>query len=197
MSAYYYDEALVKKFQGWTTNTNVHIYGPDDTKRLFEVIADTSGDKPIELPIVCLRRRGGYQIINTNKKPMTFDGFTKDATVERSIQVNAIPISIPYQIDVYARHFKEADAYLRNLIFNIINFPTLSIVIPYNDANIEHYGNIRIASEVEDNSDIPERIISGQFTRMSLFIDLDDAYLWDARVRTNWSIGIDEVEYEK
>ena len=50
---------------------------------------------------------------------------------------------------------------MRNFVFNIINFPTLDITIPYNNLNYTHTSNIRLTGSVEDNSDIPERLIPG------------------------------------
>ena len=188
MSTKLYDDQLVAKLKNWSQKTKIQIFGPDETRRLFEVIADETEDKPIQLPIICLRRPGGYEILNMNKKPLTYDGLTKDATVDKSLQLNAIPINIPYQLDVYTRYFEEADSYMRDIVFNIINHPTFEISIPYNNANIVHNANIRIASNVEDNSGIPERLIPGQFTRLTVNISLDDAYLWDARVRNNYFI---------
>jgi len=47
MSARFYDYALIKKLQYWTANTNVKIYNPADTRKLFEVIADETNDKPV------------------------------------------------------------------------------------------------------------------------------------------------------
>ena len=185
MSAYFYDEALLKKLQYWTQGTNITITGVNDTRRLFEVIADTKGDKPIELPLVTLSRNAGYTILNKQRRPITSDGVVGGKTQKRSIQLNAIPIEIQYQIDIYTRYLKECDEYARNFIFNIINFPRLEVEIPYENANLRHYGNIRLLSEVEDNSDIAERFIAGQFTRMSIGINIDDAYLFDVRVRNN------------
>ena len=34
---------------------------------------------------------------------------------------------------------------------------------------------------IDDNSDVPERFTIGNFTRLSLIITVDDAYLWDTR----------------
>ena len=48
MSTYFYDDAIVKKLQLWTRNTEVTITGPDETRRLFEVIADKTNDSPIK-----------------------------------------------------------------------------------------------------------------------------------------------------
>lgn len=195
MGVYLYDEALLAKIKNWTESTNVHVYGPNESRRLIEVMADENGDKPIQLPIISISRVGGYDIINSNKKPMTYDGLMYDATIEKSIMLNAIPINVSYQIDVWTRYFKEADAYMRNLIFNIINFPMLKIIIPYNKDSraIEHNASIRIITDVVDNSD-DNRLSIGEFTRLSIGISIDDAYLWDTRVRDNVSITFEVDE---
>ena len=200
MSVYLYDEALVQKLKGWTENTQVNVYSPDDTRRLFEVIADNTNDKPIQLPIICLRRKPGINVLHTGKKPLSFDGMRLDATTERALKLNAIPIKVEYQLDIYARYFKEADEFLRNITFNIINYPKLEVVIPYNGFDIKHSGFIHMSENIEDNSNIPERLISGQFTRFTFNISIDDAYLWDARVRNNYritdAIVVDECHTE-
>lgn len=193
MSVGLYDEALLKKLQNWTRDTNVSIVGPQETRRLFQKIADETNDSPIKLPLISIKRPGGFTVLQTGKRPMSFDGMTLDATHEIAKQLNAIPIGISYQIDVYARYFEEADQYARNIVFNIINYPKLQVSIPYNNENYIHDSNIRMNPEVEDNSDIPERLISGQFTRYTIKIDIDDAYLWDVRYRDVYSI---EVSYE-
>lgn len=190
MSVKLYDDAFISKLQNWTKDTAVSITGPNESRRLFEVIADNSNDKPIKLPLIALRRVGGFSILNTGKRPLSFDGATLDANYEKASQLNGIPISIPYQLDVYTRYQNEADEYIRNLVFNIINYPKLDIVIPYNNENYTHHSNIRLAGEVEDNSDIPERLISGQFVRYSMRIDIDDAYLFDVRYRDVYSVEL-------
>lgn len=188
MSVYLYDEAFVTKLQSWTKDTQIQVYGPDDTRRLFEVMAQSSNDSPIKLPIICLRRKSGLNVIQTGKRPLSFDGIKIAGTQENAAKLNAIPIDISYQLDIYTRYFKEADEFLRNIIFNIINYPKLTITIPYNDFDIEHNGFIRMSSDVEDNSNIPERLISGQFTRLTFNITIDDAYLWNVKTKQNLSI---------
>ena len=201
MALTFYDEALVNKIKNWVTNTNIHITSPDETTRLFQLQLDKNNDKEIEVPLIAIRRGGNFNLLSTNKKPLTFDGLTLEAStsefdnkiISKSIQLNAIPINIPYQIDIYTRYFREADEYLRNFIFNIINFPKLTITIPYNNSNIVIDANIRINPEVSDNSDVPERLIAGQFTRFSLSIYIDDAYMFDVRVRDNYSLETNVV----
>lgn len=183
MSIKLYDDAFIQKLKSWTQSTNVTIVGPSETKRLFEVLADTSNDKPIKLPLISLKRGGGFSILHATKHPMSHSGARLDANNDKSKILNMVPISIPYQLDVYTRYLEEADEYIRNLVFNIINYPKLDIVIPYYEENRTHVSNIRITGDVEDNSDIPERLISGQFTRYSIKIEIDDAYLFDIKYK--------------
>lgn len=140
------------------------------------------------------KKEPGYEIQIPNRQVLSYDGLTPEATIEKSIQINAIPITLQYQLDIYTRYLKEADEYARNLIFNIVNFPQLTIKLPYMDNYFNHDSSISITSEVDDNSDVPERLISGQFTRFSLNIVINDAYLWDIRTRDNYHIVDDYIE---
>lgn len=188
MAVRFYDEALLKKFQKWTADTQVQLTGINETRRLFEVVADKTNDKPIQLPLIALSRNGGYTIQEKYKQPRSYNGSALVVTTDTGAKLNAIPIGISYQIDIYARHLAEADEYARNIVFNIINYPKLNIEIPYEDSGLTHDANIRLITDVEDNSDIPERLISGQFTRFTIGIDIDDAYLFDVRIKDNLSI---------
>lgn len=193
MSVKLYDDALLEKFKEWTKRIKgMHIYGPNDTAQLFEITADETGDKPIKLPLIALTRPGGYTLLNPNKNVRTYDGAMTDSDGETSLTLNSIPIQINYQIDIYTRKMEEADVYARELIFNIINHPSLKILIPYNGLNREHVATIRISPNIEDNSSVPEMHFKyGQFTRFTLSIDIDDAYLWSVRKRDN--IFIDDA----
>jgi hypothetical protein len=188
MGVKFYDEALLKKFQKWTAGTHINLTKVNESKRLFEVLADKTNDKPIELPLLSLSRNGGYTVQSKYKQPRSYMGHTLARTTAAGAKLNAIPIGINYQIDIYTRYLDEADEYARNIVFNIINYPKLEIEIPYEDLGFTHISNIRLTTEVEDNSDIPERLISGQFTRLTIGIDIDDAYLFDVRIRDNLSI---------
>lgn len=187
MSIKMYDDAVLAKFKEWTKKVkNLHIYGPGNTVQLFETIADETNDTPIKLPIISITRPGGYTILNPHKNVRTYDAITLDADKEKSLILNFIPIQIDYQLDIYTRKFEEADAYARELIFNMINHPVLQIQIPYLGVNRPHNGVIRLAQNVEDNSNVPEMHMKyGQFTRFTLNFNIDDAYLWSVRERDN------------
>ena len=190
MSTKLYDDALVQKIRNWTQNTSITVVSPEETRRLFEVIADKTNDKPIQLPLIAITRNRSYNILDfgISKQPMSFDGLTLNATHRQASQLNSIPIHIGYQIDVYTRYYEEADEYTRNLVFNIINFPKLTVNIPYYNENYKHDANISINADIQDNSDIPERLIAGQFTRITINLDINDARLWDVRYRNVYSI---------
>lgn len=79
MALYYYDKALVDKLKYWTGDSNITITSPDETKRLFQYKSDISNDKPIQLPLITLRRGRDINILDTNKQPLSFDGLTLNA----------------------------------------------------------------------------------------------------------------------
>ena len=107
-----------------------------------------------------------------------------------SVSLNVIPIEINYNIDVYTRYQKENDLYIRNLIFNIINYPTFQIIVKYNGINVEHVGNIRISdNNIRADQRFSLKLFSDQICRQTISINIDDAYLWDTRLRQNVSIA--------
>lgn len=188
MAIRYYDDALVKKIKSWVKDPNMRVLSPVDSTRLFQLKSDLENDKPLTLPFIAISRDSSIEIVNTNKQALTYDGAHLEVDEEKSKQLNAIPIKISYQLDVYTKYFEEADEYIRNFVFNLINYPKLSIEIPYNNSNILHNSNIQLESTIADNSDIPERLIAGQFTRMSLKFNIDDAYLFSVPFMKNWKI---------
>lgn len=188
MAVRFYDDALLAKFQRWTKDTGILLTGINDTKTMFSVTADRKNDNPIQLPLITLSRPGGYDILMKYKQPLSHSSLTIAQNSNYGAKLNAIPIDIHYQIDIYCRHLAEADEYARNIVFNIINYPVLEIEIPYEDIKFSHKGNIRLITSVEDNSDIPERLIPGQFTRLTIGVSIDDAYLFDVRIKDNISI---------
>ena len=194
MSLKLYDDALLNKFQKWTQGTQTTLTGVNQTSRLFSKVIDEKKDKELTLPLIALSRPGGFQIEDKYKQPKSYNGLTFAQNTQQGAKVNIIRISIPYQIDVYTRYQEEADEYIRNIVFNIINYPKVQVQLPYEQLESVHDSNIRLASEVEDNSDIPERLAPGQFTRYTLQINIDDAYLFDVRLKDNLSIS--EITFE-
>lgn len=188
MSIRLYDDAIYKKIQRWVKDPNMKILSPSESTRLFQLRADQTNDKPIVLPMIAISR-GSNINVNATKRAMTEDGQHIYATEDRSLVLNAIPMELSYQLDIYCKYFEEADEYLRNFLFNLINYPKIEIEIPYNNAKIIHNSTIKVESPVTDTSDIPERLISGQFTRLSINLNIDDAYMFSVPWLDNWSIS--------
>ena len=188
MAIRFYDNSVVEKIKSWVKDPNMQILKPSESSRLFQLQADENLDKPLTLPLIAISRDNDIEIISTAKKPLNYDGGHLEATHEKSELLNAIPISLSYQLDIYCKYFEEADEYVRNFVFNIINYPNIHIEIPYNNANVVHDSTMIVESTVSDNSDIPERLISGQFTRMTIRFTIDDAYLFSIPFMKNWKI---------
>lgn len=205
MAMRYYDEALANKIRKWVRDDSIKITSPDETRRLFEYQADINNDKPIALPLVAIRRRRDVEIKNTNKNTLSFSGKRlkgahkedENGLVYCNVStLNAIPIDLGYQIDIYTRYAEEADEYLRNFTFNLINHPEMEIDIPYNDAHYIHQCTLDMESPITDNSDIPERLVPGQFTRWTISLRVSNAYLFSVPIKKPYHVEGGEVKVE-
>ena len=197
MGVRFYDEALTEKIKSWVKDPNMKVLKPSESSRLFQLKAEENNDGPLTLPMIAISRDNDFEIVSTAKKALTYDGIHVAASPETSQVLNGIQIRLTYQLDVYCKYFAEADEYVRNFIFNIINYPTVHIEIPYNNSNIVHDSTLILESAITDNSDIPERLISGQFTRMSIRMSIDDAYLFSVPFMENWNIEYsDDIEIQ-
>lgn len=217
MSVSYYDNALTDKIQGWIKSNTLKVMGPDQSLRLFQTLADVNRDKAITLPCISLSRAPNVEISSDHKKPMSFDGLMiahpefppecdtdakkqawldalRDKQKAKSLQVNAIPMVLNYQLDIYTKTLKDADEYVRNFVFNFINHPKLTITLPYNGVNYTHDCNVKIVSPVQDNSDIPSRLFPGQFYRWTISLIIDDAYLFSIPVES--LVDIKDIDVE-
>lgn len=188
MSVRFYDEAISNKIQKWIKDPHLHVLKPNEVSRLWEVRADEKNDEPLTLPLIAISRDPNISLKVSTKRNLSFDGLKLDGTKLRTLQLNAIPITINYQIDIYTQRYEEGDEYLRNFIFNIINHPKMKICIPYNDTNIEHVCTLLLDSNVTDNSDIAEKVFADQFTRWSLRVSIESAYLFSVPVQENATI---------
>lgn len=219
MGTYIYDEALLEKFSKWIPNESKvtmfdKILSSNETSRMFEIMSDKEGEPHLELPLICITRDRNFNFINNaqTKRPLSYDGHTINQ-FENSAQIlNAIPISLEYIVNIYARQAKQADILTRNLIFNVINYPNFDVTVPevriYKGEDEEgnpiyepyiHTARMELAGQnVQDNSNEQARFIEGNYTKMSFLISVNDAYLWDMRQHANAEIEIridDNIEF--
>lgn len=189
MALRYYDDAIIYKLKKWIPDdSNLRILRPDETKRLFEVIADDKNDQRFKLPFIALSRQTDIELLSNIKQSKSFDGLKIFGDTTQTAQMDVIPVKMQYQLDIYTKKYDEGDEYLRNFLFKLINNPTIFIEIPYNGAEIHHIANIRVLEQISDNSSIQERLFSGQFTRWTIQFELQDAFLFSIPYKKNWKI---------
>ena len=205
MAIRYYDDAIVQKLQAWLPEaSDLRILKPDESKRLFELTANDNNDNPLQLPFIALSRNSDIELLLNIKAPRSYDGLRIIGDRNNMALLNVIPIKLEYKLDIYAKRSDEADEYLRNFLFKLINNPVIKIEIPYNSESIqtyadklvppvkpeiEHIANIRVLSTVSDTSGVSERIFSGQFNRWTIGLEIQDAFLFSIPYRRNWKIN--------
>ena len=192
MSVTLYDRALLRKIQYWVKDPNITILGVDQSTDLFKYRLDMNNDKPLSLPIISLSRDSRIAINSTTKRPLSYDGLKIESANMKTNQLNAIQISIRYQLDVYTRYDEEAQEYMRNFIFNFINYPKVDLEIPYNDSKLIMNAYISIDNEYNDNSNVPEKLVRDQFSRQTLSFTLTGS-LYDYRAYDNWKIDCSQL----
>ena len=208
MGVRFYDEAITAKISNWVKDPHMRILKPDESTRLFELQAHEKSDKPLTLPLIAISRDKTIEIIETAKQTKTYDGYgkalnaaLKETSLDNNLKpstfkLNAIPIRIGYQIDIYTKGMEEADEYLRNFIFNFINYPKLVITLPYNGLNLPQESNITLDSAVNDNSDIKEHLFADEFVRFTIKLSIEDAYLFSIPSKEPYRIEYVDLEYK-
>lgn len=179
MSTYIYDEALVEDLRTLTKDTRIHIVPPDNLFRLVGRIVEDE----IKMPLISLARTG-WQLTDSRPHTVKFDGALAGYNDESNKlkRVQALPINISYQLDVWTKTRLENDNILRELIFYYSTNPTLSVKIGYG-LDIDHNFNVFIDNDIEDNSDIVEHKNRGEYFRQTISLYTDDAYLWKSSSR--------------
>ena len=189
MAISYYDEAVTQKIKGWLADSSkLRVLSPDESTRLIQLAAEDSEDKPLTLPLIAISRNKDLEIESTIKQNKSFDGLIidRDSTGKASVHLNVIPVKTTYQLDIYTKKRIEADEYVRQYLFKLINNPQIIIEIPYNNYLIKHTANLRVLSTVSDTSDISTRIFAGQFYKWTIQLELQDGFLFSIPQKNNW-----------
>lgn len=197
MACRYYDDILTAKIKKWIPeNSNLRVLKPEETKRLFELTADDNNDQAFKLPFISLSRNNDIELLENIKSVKSFDGLKLLQNSDQTLTMNVISIKLGYQLDIYTKRYDEGDEYVRSFLFKLINNPLLKIEIPYNDTKILHTANIRVLNTVSDTSAISERLFSGQFTRWTIQLEIQDAFLFSIPYRKNWKFILDDTEID-
>lgn len=180
MSTYIYDDAIIDDLRRLTGDERISI---QPVNNVFRTVARMNNDD-IVMPLISLTRTGWSLISGRKNHMMKFDGTWAEYNPreDRYARLQAMPIRISYQLDVWTKTRKENDEILREIIWYYSTHPTLHVTIPYG-LNVDHVFNIFIDEDVEDNSDIVEHQNRGEYFRQTISIYTDDAYLWKSSSR--------------
>lgn len=198
MSIYLYDESLKNKVSGWLNSSKakkeIKVFNPTTKDNVFQMLADQSNDKQIEFPIIEISRDPDVEVLQNQMKEMSFMGIGLAKTKEKTLHLDAIPIVISYQLDIWGKDFKEVDALVRTFTFKFINDRTIPITLTTDGYDYVHYSNVKLNSTIEDNSDTPQQLFGDQFCRWTFHLVIDDAYMFTMPTDENYSISDYAVE---
>lgn len=171
------------------TNNKVYVTPVDN---VFNIIGDLSDDR-IDMPLISLQRNS-WTLASKKPQYMIWSGYPvkedydNDGTIDKISRIQAIPITINYQLDVWTRDRITNDAIMREIIFYYTQRPTLLVKIPHG-LDLVHDFNIFFENDIEDNSDIVDHVNRGQFFRQTVGVYTDDAYLWKSDIRKPPIVG--------
>jgi hypothetical protein len=191
MAINYYDEAITQKIKGWLADSSkLRVLSPDESNRLIALAAEDSKDKPLKLPLIAISRNKDIEIGSAIKQNKSFDGLIigQDSSSRTTVHLNVIPIKTTYQIDIYTKKRIEADEYVRQYLFKLINNPQIIVEIPYNDYIVRHTANLRVLNSVSDTSDISTHVFPGQFYKWTIQLELHDGFLFSIPQKQGWRI---------
>ena len=191
MAISYYDEAITQKIKGWLADSSqLRVLSPDESTRLIQLTAEDSNDKPLKLPLISISRNPDIEISSTIKQNKSFDGLIlgTDENTFTTVHLNVIPIKTTYQLDIYTKKRIEADEYVRQYLFKLINNPQITVEIPYNNCAIKHTANIRVLDTVSDTSSISTHLFPGQFYKWTIQLELQDGFLFSIPQKQGWKI---------
>ena len=177
MSVYRYDEAIVNHFRDILDDERISILPVEYAIRFTAQLQQDD----VKFPLISTNRLG-YSIrqSDVNFNALRRGGFQNRNSDGTNTFAEIIPIRIEYQMDIFTVDKRTGDELVRELIFHIMQNPTLQVDIPY-DLNMIHNFNIFLNSDVVDNSDTIEHLDKGVKFRNTLSFYTDDAYLFASR----------------
>ena len=192
MAISYYDEAITQKIKNWLADSSkLRVLSPDESSRLIQLAAYDSNDKPLKLPVIAISRNKDIELASAIKQNKSFDGFVikHDELTATTVHMNVIPIKTTYQLDIYTKKRIEADEYVRQYLFKLINNPQIVIEIPYNNYIVKHTANLRVLNTISDTSDIPTHVFAGQFYKWTIQLELQDGFLFSIPQKGGWKFA--------
>lgn len=179
MSIHFYDKAIVNHFRNLLDDNRIHILPVEQAIRFTAQLQKDD----VVFPLISINRTGWSMLNNRiNWTASNVGGFQKRNNNGTNTLMKVIPIRINYQVDVFAVDRYTCDDIIREIFFNLVSTPTLSIDIPYR-LDSKHNFNVFIDDDVVDNSDTVEHVNKGVLFRNTFTMYTDDAYLFASNIQ--------------
>lgn len=173
MSVYLYDNAIVETFKSIINDDRIYITPAENVIRTIARL----NDDDVQFPMISLTRTGTQ--LQPSHFSMRYDGLPVYADYNNEVmqKLQAMPIRINYQVDIWTRNREENDNLVRELVFYLSTHQAMYVDIPY-ELNQKHVFTFALDNTIDDNSDIINHKNSGEYFRQTLTAYVDDAYLW-------------------
>lgn len=167
---YLYEKSITDDINRLFTNSKVKAIVANSLNDGLKNIAAEKEDK-ITLPVIVLVG-GNWTLQDTNFYNLMHGGnYKKLEDDSLSKNVNIIPFTPEYEMNIIASSSRECDMLTREILFHYFTNPTLVVDIPYKIDRI-HTFNLEFGRQVRKN-----QTISG-FIYRTLTFNLQGAYLW-------------------
>lgn len=185
MSVHRYDKAIVDHFREIFDDTRIHILPVEQAIRFTGQLRQDD----VKFPLISTNRLGwSIRTNDINFNALRTGGYQNRNDNGTNTFAQTIPIRINYQMDVFTVDKISGDELIRELVFHILQNPTLQVEVPYK-IGMKHVFNIFLDSDIVDNSDTVEHINKGVLFRNTLTFYTDDAYLFAGRDELHGSVN--------
>lgn len=184
MSVHRYDKAIVQHFRDILEDDRIHILPVEQAIRFTAQLQKDD----VKFPLISTTRLGySIRLSDVNFFALHSGGYQSRNDDGTNTFEQVIPIRINYQMDIFTVDKITGDELVRELVFHIMQHPTLSVEVPY-QLNAQRYFNIFLESDIVDNSDTIEHVDKGVKFRNTLTFYTDDAYLFASRKQLHGNV---------
>lgn len=177
MSVGLYDKAIIEHFRSVLDDERIHILPVEHAIRFTAQLAKDD----VKFPLISTTRLSySIRTSDINFHAMKHGGYQNRNSDGTNTFAQVIPIRINYQMDIFTVDKRTGDELVRELVFHIMQNPTLEVEVPYG-LSMEHKFNLFLDSDIVDNSDTIEHLDKGVKFRNTLTFYTDDAYLFASR----------------
>lgn len=175
MSAYLYDEVLVKRLQELTSDQRICIVPPEEA---INYLAGFSKDH-VNLPAILLTRKS-VTLLDYRNQVVALKGQTAHVCRDNIlVKARLIPMKIEWNLDIYAADRYSCDEIVRELVFYFTTNPRFEVQIPY-QLDIKQNFDIFISPDIPDNSDLIEFSSRGEYYRETITLWTENAHMFSS-----------------